>query len=174
MGGYKYIGGRYAHRVIYEQEVGPIPRGGIIHHKDGDRSNNAVDNLEAMSVGDHMRLHAAGRVNSTAQRTAAAATLASLRTPKHCSCAHCGEGFVSLAAGKPSRFCSVGCLEQWRRNKFVPEQRTCLVCGAGYTAVKRFQRYCSKACNNRSKVRTYRAEANGGKQRRKVAELTDL
>ena len=34
-----------------------IPPGYVVHHKDGGRRNNSLDNLEVMSNGDHARLH---------------------------------------------------------------------------------------------------------------------
>lgn len=50
------------YRKIYENHVGPIPnditdRTYDIHHIDGDRSNNSVDNLVAVSIQDHYNIH---------------------------------------------------------------------------------------------------------------------
>ena len=174
MAGYKYINGRYAHRVIYERHHGSIPAGFVIHHKDEDKSNNAIENLEAMPKSEHQRHHATGKENSVAQRQAAAKTLESLRIPKDAECLHCKESFVSLSANRAGKFCSRSCLEQWRCNKFIPEPRKCLVCQKDYTAVKRFQMYCCKRCNAKSTTRTYRVEPTGGTKRRTVAELTDV
>ena len=172
--GYKYINGRYAHRVIYEQFFGPIPAGWVVHHKDEDKSNNDPSNLEAMPRKEHQRLHATGKVNSDKQRQTAAQTLAKLRHPKDAQCIQCNEPFVSHSAGEAGKFCSRGCLERWRSNRFIPEQRNCLVCSTEYTAVKRFQMYCCKACNNKSTTRTYRTGATGGTKRRTLAQLVDL
>ena len=171
--GYKYIGSRYAHRVIYERHFGPIPKGWVVHHKDEDKGNNDPSNLEAMSKPDHQRLHATGRPASAKQVAVAIETLERLRTPKDARCIHCGDHFISKSANKVGKFCSRSCLERWRGNKFIPEPRKCFVCGDDYIAKKRFQRYCCKQCNNKSTVRTYRTEANGGMPRRTLAELKD-
>ena len=57
-GGYEWAQGRAVHRWVWEQTHGPIPRGGIIHHIDGDPANNAPENLMlVMSRRDHMRVH---------------------------------------------------------------------------------------------------------------------
>ena len=47
------------HRAIWEKENGPIPSGHHIHHKDGDKSNNSICNLEMISASEHARMHAA-------------------------------------------------------------------------------------------------------------------
>lgn len=42
-------------RVIYEKAFGPIPKGFVVIHKDGDKYNDSPDNLEAISRGDNMK-----------------------------------------------------------------------------------------------------------------------
>lgn len=56
--GYEWAQGRAVHRWVWEQAHGPIPKGGIIHHIDGDRTNNAIENLMLVrSPRDHLRVH---------------------------------------------------------------------------------------------------------------------
>jgi len=43
------------HRWIWEKENGPIPEGFDIHHKDANRQNNRIDNLELIDHRDHTR-----------------------------------------------------------------------------------------------------------------------
>lgn len=45
------------HRLVYELFIGEIPKDFIIHHINGDKYDNSVNNLEAMSQSDHVRLH---------------------------------------------------------------------------------------------------------------------
>jgi hypothetical protein len=47
----------YLHREIWRSIHGPIPVGYVIHHKDGDHGNNAIDNLELMTRAKHVRFH---------------------------------------------------------------------------------------------------------------------
>lgn len=55
---YKKLHNRHEHRVVAEAMLGrPLKRGEIVHHKDGNRHNNAPDNLEIMSQAEHLRLH---------------------------------------------------------------------------------------------------------------------
>lgn len=50
------------HRVIWEDEFGSIPSGMEVHHKDGDGTNNDLDNLELLSSSEHALLHKERRV----------------------------------------------------------------------------------------------------------------
>lgn len=56
----------YEHRKVWaDAHGGEIPAGGIIHHMDGDKGNNALDNLLLFeSRGAHMREHI--RINALA------------------------------------------------------------------------------------------------------------
>ena len=45
------------HRLIYEQNYGLIPKGFIVHHKDGNKLNNFPSNLEAIPRGQHKKFH---------------------------------------------------------------------------------------------------------------------
>ena len=45
------------HRRVWEYHNGEIPAGCHIHHKDGDRSNNDVGNLELLPGREHSSLH---------------------------------------------------------------------------------------------------------------------
>lgn len=45
------------HRVVWEYHNGEIPKGYHIHHIDGDRSNNDIDNLTLLSEHDHLSMH---------------------------------------------------------------------------------------------------------------------
>ena len=46
MGGAKWKkSAKYLHRKIWEDNFGEIPKGFVIHHKDGNRSNNTIENF---------------------------------------------------------------------------------------------------------------------------------
>lgn len=47
----------YEHRLVIRAAGIEIPSGYIVHHKDGSKRNNNLDNLEVMSVGEHTKLH---------------------------------------------------------------------------------------------------------------------
>ena len=45
------------HRYVYEKEHGAIPKGFVIHHKDGDTSNNNIANLICITPQAHSNHH---------------------------------------------------------------------------------------------------------------------
>lgn len=48
----------YEHHLVWEQAYGPIPDGYEIHHKDGNKLNNKLSNLQLLTRSEHARLHA--------------------------------------------------------------------------------------------------------------------
>lgn len=51
----------YEHILIWKKNKGNIPENYVIHHKDHDKGNNRIENLELLSNSDHMKLHAKER-----------------------------------------------------------------------------------------------------------------
>lgn len=45
------------HRFVYENEYGEIPIGYEIHHKDGNKQNNNIENLVAIPREEHEAIH---------------------------------------------------------------------------------------------------------------------
>jgi hypothetical protein len=48
---------RFEHVLVWEAAHGPIPPNHDIHHKNGDRLDNRIENLEAIPRLTHKRLH---------------------------------------------------------------------------------------------------------------------
>jgi hypothetical protein len=62
--GYLYIGTRAYHRQVMENKLGrSLDFNEIVHHIDGDKTNNDISNLKVMDRGDHIRLHCKGVPN---------------------------------------------------------------------------------------------------------------
>lgn len=48
------------HRAVWSHHYGPIPDGHDVHHKDHDKANNSIDNLECLSRSDHAKFYNTG------------------------------------------------------------------------------------------------------------------
>jgi hypothetical protein len=45
------------HHLVWERHNGrPVPPGHVVHHKDGNRTNNNIENLQLMMTGEHIGL----------------------------------------------------------------------------------------------------------------------
>lgn len=59
--GYDYTTRRaiktYMHRKVWSDAFGPIPKGFQIHHINGHKLDNSLDNLQLMSHSEHAKFH---------------------------------------------------------------------------------------------------------------------
>lgn len=136
-------GGKKLHREVWRVAFGPIPRDCHIHHRDGNPSNNMLDNLECLPATEHLSLTWAERCSDRPQhftpeaRAAAAdwhkSDAGRLWHKRHAErakgwtkwaredrpCDHCGAVFKALArkSGHSQRFCGVNCKAAHHRKR---------------------------------------------------------
>ena len=51
---------RLYHVWFWKQTNGPLPKGHVIHHIDFNPLNNNLNNLQCLTIGEHMKLHHKG------------------------------------------------------------------------------------------------------------------
>lgn len=56
VGGGKYVQ-QFEHRRVWEDAHGPIPDGYCVHHRNHDKLDNRIENLQLMRITDHVRHH---------------------------------------------------------------------------------------------------------------------
>ena len=140
------------HREVWMAAYGPIPKGYHVHHKNGDKTDNRLENLELITHGEHSSRHMAEKIGPYRAKAIANSHAARLRNieklrKRRLRCVMCGS--VSHSGSRnPTRYCSSACLEAARSGAFGCERRRCEYCGVVYVATKRVQKFCSKPCNN--------------------------
>ncbi len=168
------------HRAVWESHHGRIPEDHHIHHKDFDRANNDISNLECLPSDEHWAMHGEiakledhgwRRRNLTKNARPAASKWHrsregrkwhrehyermkdKLHTEKQFYCEQCGEAFISTKAG--TRFCSNACKSAFRREAGLDDiAKTCPVCGEEFRSNKyKKQVTCSRSCANRLRAR---------------------
>lgn len=148
-------GKRYRlHRYVWEYYNGKIPKGYHIHHKDHNKDNNELDNLELLTKQEHIKIHMNEMSEETKQKYRN--NLNNIVRPKaiewHKSqngkewhkeqykislgnrekqkfiCEYCGKEYETLNNGT-NKFCSKKCASAFRRNLGIDDiERICIKC----------------------------------------------
>lgn len=164
------------HRVVWEYHNGEIPKGYHIHHKDSDRSNNNINNLELVKAKEHLSGHMTTEKREQARKNVQKAIEKAPewhrsqegrkwhsehgkgtwenREPVEYVCDFCGKKYESLKiTNVGNHFCSNNCKASFRRHSGVDnETRTCEKCGKEFVTNKYSKaRYCSLICSRHSR-----------------------
>lgn len=166
------------HRAVWEYHNGEIPDGCHVHHVDGNKNNNEIENLELLNGHDHLKLHGDGwsvehreRLADNLRTKAMPAAKAwhksangkawhkehyeqSCAVKMHAKrvlyCKRCGKEYIG---GHNNVFCSKACKSAWRRAEGLDDvDIRCEVCGKGF----RRNRYARTKCCSRSCANRYR------------------
>lgn len=159
-----------AHRWVWSNHYGMIPPTYQIHHKDENKSNNSIENLELIDRSIHMKLHykderremCRKRMNEVRHMTKkwhaspegkAWHSYHAFKSgfgnwePIEYKCLHCTKSYKSKQK-VGSKFCSNNCKSQWRRQSGIDnEKRICVHCTKEFTCNKYSKvKCCSESC----------------------------
>lgn len=121
------------HREVWEDHHGSIPPQCTIHHKDEDKSNWMLENLECLTRSAHTRLH----------------RLKDLQEGRLEKFKEIGLWLTQSVKGRALRRAGY---DRWRREKPL-EVGECEVCGKVMEIIIRTKRFCSQACQKRNYFR---------------------
>ena len=147
------------HRVIWEETHGKIPKGFDIHHKDFNKQNNSIDNLECLSRSDHIRIHAQicnkrhlwhKSLEGRKALGEKSKKLWKSRQTKELTCSFCSKSFQAIQADR-AKFCSTSCMDKSRyRSRVDFVDRTCVICNASFSCRKKDKtKTCGYKCGDR-------------------------
>ena len=170
------------HIAVWEYYNGPIPHGYEIHHKDGNKHNNSIENLACLTPSEHHSLHMqqfmqdkafVKKLHDNLDKARIYASkwhgseegiewhrehgkrVAENMQPKEYTCLHCGEKFWKKPFGE-NKFCSNKCKSAWRRNQGLDnETRICKICGKEFVVNKYSKaKTCSTTCGSKCSGKT--------------------
>lgn len=159
-----------AHQWVWMNHFGDIPEGYHIHHKDHDKSNNDIENLEMLSPSDHLKKHwqdpkkridASKKIEKSrlkmnewlkseeGRQIQREGAKKGWETRKEIS-VQCKICKIDFKTKQPNaKFCSEKCYARWHRNsKMNYIDRNCPVCHKEFKACKSSkQKLCSRRCS---------------------------
>lgn len=173
--GYLRINNKLLHRIIWETQNGPIPEGFHIHHKDEDKLNNHIDNLECLSHSDHLRLHMKQNSEKLHQWHKSPKGRASLgkkskqlwkdRKIHKISCLQCGREFEAKQVDR-AKYCDNNCEQAARRARGDDLiDRECTICKQPFKVNRYYKTLtCGYKCGAKYRTRN----AKGKRKSKKI------
>lgn len=163
----------HAHRWVWINYYGNIPKGMDIHHKDGDKSNNEIQNLEMLSRSDHLKRHwQEGRFDLDKRRIQLAEARKWLKTTegrqkqsesskkawikRKTNIIFCIQCKKEVLTTQPwTKFCGSACEKRFRRASGVDNIHViCPECGKTFMKDKTTKKvYCSISCGAKNSAR---------------------
>lgn len=164
-----------AHRWVWINTHGIIPKGYHIHHRNENKSDNRIENLELIEQGRHSRHHYTEEKRQFSRllvekirpltkewhrsnegrlwhKYHAAKFKFGNWEPLKYTCQCCNKEYLSKKRSR-TRFCSNACKSQWRRDQGIDNvMRKCLKCGIEFEVNKYSkQKTCGKSCVDNSR-----------------------
>lgn len=163
-----------AHVWVWTCFHGKPPKGYHIHHKNENKSDNRIENLELISAGRHSKHHVTDESRERARKWAD--KIRPMTKKWHASpegiawhrlhafkcnfgngeeyeyiCHQCTKTYKSkLIAEGRTKFCSNACKSAWRRKSGLDNiEKACAKCGCKFVSNKYVkQRFCSRVCSS--------------------------
>lgn len=151
------------HRYVWEKYNGPIPKDCSIHHIDGNKDNNSIENLKLLSTSEHSSMHTKDRIAENPKQYAEdfvartndkakvwhkseagkewhrmhakSSIIPAMRKTVGKVCKCCGKNYeASAPTAYRSKFCSRKCKAKARRQSGIDNvEKQCPVCGYMFT-----------------------------------------
>lgn len=166
---------KYLHRYVWELANGKIPNGMDVHHKNHDRTNNSLSNLELLKRSEHKKHHfdflppeeklkiKKEFITKTQEKAKAwhksqegkdwhreqyQKNKTKLHSKIEMNCNNCKKIHLATKKGQQVSFCSNACKSAYRRKTGADNiTKTCEKCGTKFVSNKYKKTiFCSKSC----------------------------
>jgi hypothetical protein len=159
------------HTVVWEFYNGKVPKGHHVHHIDGDKSDNSIENLELMTASEHTSSHWTDEKRELARKHAekirpmtkkwhaskeghkwhvehGIETLGNIE-PFERKCIYCSKKYITKTYHQ--NFCSNKCKSADRRKRGVDNvEKICEFCKKTFKSCKyKKSTCCSSVCGKR-------------------------
>ncbi len=171
-GGYFTLGkNTRLHRVIWESVHGSIPENHDIHHIDGNKLNNSIENLECISHSSHMSLHLKKcdkrfKWHKTEEGRKflgeKSKKLWKLRVIHTIKCTQCSNEFQAKQIDR-AKYCSNKCEQSARRARGDDLiDRQCFICNKTFKVNKYYKTLtCGYICGSKYRTRNAKGKRHG-------------
>lgn len=162
--------GKTLHRVLWEEINGPIPKGFHVHHKDGDPTNNKIENLECLTPKDHFKAHKKLAENEPSKDIYAKVKLYhrsdraktrklpwTVRKKEQLKCLKCGCDYEKhiICVRRFTFLCDRCRIKRYNPSRVTPTLKNCEICQKTIVQkTSRQKRFCSKACKSKSRLKS--------------------
>ena len=122
------------HEAVWRFHFGDIPEGYVIHHRNRDKADNRIENLQLMTNEEHRAWH--NQHDKISYR-----------------CDYCGKEIEKSVTGRSGKlhFCSGQCWGRYiAENKLYHEEHNCVICGKKFSSLKYSKtKTCSPECRSK-------------------------
>ncbi len=161
------------HRIVWESQFGPIAKGFDIHHKDGNKLNNTIENLECISHTEHLSIHMkANKKLHDWHKTDEGRKFLGNKSkelwknrPTHSlKCENCGIDFQAKQIDR-AKYCDNKCEQAARRERGDDlVDRQCVICNKTFSINKYYKTLtCGYACGSKWRTRNAKGRRHGSK-----------
>lgn len=128
--------GKRLHREVWKAHYGDIPKGKHVHHKDGNKANNAIENLILLDAAQHVSYH--GKLHDRYEYEV-----------KHISeMQDLAKEWHASEEGR--KWHSEHAKEAWASKEYV--ERTCTQCGKVFQSKGNYSSESNTFCSNKCKT----------------------
>jgi hypothetical protein len=160
-----YVVGKHTriHRLVWETQKGKIPKGYDIHHIDGNKLNNHIDNLQCLPHTEHLSMHM--KENKTLHdwhKTDEGRKFLGEKSKKlwetreiyKLKCEQCGNPFEAKQIDR-ARYCDNKCEQAARRARGDDLiERQCVICSKTFLINKYYKTItCGYSCGSKWRTR---------------------